>query len=856
MTSCKYARVIVDVPNSNVDRPFDYRIPDKISQDVGLGSKVVVPFGTRHVEGFVMELLDATDFSQVKDIISCQNDVPRIPQDLVKLAAWMSSEYMCFGIDSLKTMLPVGGGKRLRKFIKTVSFEIASLQDYEDESLISVLKCISDLEQPVKWDIAKEHVIDVLNITEDKFKQNITALSTMGLLNIETDLKKLKVKPKLVSAVRLINPEKITNCFESIKKKKPAQADSLVKLFNFYEETQEGKYENLIAVGVLESELKISYSTIRSMVKSGFLEEGKVEVKRDPMEGISSANVKRPELTYDQKICVDEIINAIDTKKINPVFLLHGVTGSGKTEVYLNILEHVVNNGRQGILLVPDIALTPQIVDTVRSRFGRRVAILHSALGQGERFDEWNRARDGSVDVVVGVRSAIFAPLSKLGVVILDEEHDASYKQDESPRYHAREIAIKRAELAGAVVVLGSATPSIESYYRAEEKIFSKLELPKRIDDKKMPHINIVDMREELKKGNRSVLSVPLQLALEDRLKAGEQSILFMNRRGFSTFVLCRECGYVVTCPNCDVSMVYHSSAKKMSCHYCDHVESIPDKCPKCSGTNIRYFGAGTERIEDEVLKLFPQARVRRMDFDTTRKKGSHREILNSFKAKEFDILVGTQMIAKGLDIPNITLVGVVAADTALNLPDFRAAERTFQLISQVAGRSGRGKKEGSVIVQTYNPEHYSIIYAKNHDYKGFYEKEIPLRKQRGYPPMCSIVRILLSSEEQDFLISISKKLACFLHTEINGEITTDSDEELMDMIICGTPKDGDVEIIGPQPAPIPRIAGKYRWHIVLKSTDSKRMSGLIWKAVSAARREDKDKKVMISIIPDPQSIL
>ncbi len=859
MTACRYARVIVDVPNSRVDRPFDYRVPEELSEEISLGSKVIVPFGARQVEGFVMGMTDESDFPQVKDITACQSDVPRIPEDLVKLASWMSTEYMCFEIDALKTMLPAGGGggKRLRRFINAVSFEAADLELCQDDGLRSVFECISNLNQPVEWERARECVKKTLEIPDDKFRHSVDELSCIGLVDIGTDLKKLKAKPKMASAVRLQDPEHALECYEAIKKKRPAQAEALAKLVRFYEEKLDGRYDELVAVGRLESELEISYTTVRSMVKSGLLEEGRVQVKRDPLDGFDVDEVERPVLTDEQRTCVDRIIEGMDARGDRTVFLLHGVTGSGKTEVYLRALEHAIGQGRQGILLVPDIALTPQMVDTVRARFGSRVAILHSALSQGERFDEWSKARDGSVDVVVGARSAVFAPLSNLGIVILDEEHDASYKQDEAPRYHAREIAMKRAELSGAVVILGSATPSIESYYRSEEKEFTRLSLPKRIDDKKMPTVNVVDMRAELKSGNRSVLSRELQVALDERLKAGEQSILFMNRRGFSTFVLCRECGYVVTCPNCDVSMVYHSSTKQMSCHYCDHVEEVPNKCPKCSGTSIRYFGAGTERIEEEVARLFPEARVRRMDLDTTRKKGSHREILNSFRSGEFDVLVGTQMIAKGLDIPNITLVGVVAADTALNLPDFRAAERTFQLISQVAGRSGRGTKEGLVIVQTYNPEHYSITYARDHDYRGFYDREITLRRERGYPPMCSIARILLSSEGLEGLAKVAGRLADVLRLQgKRAEIEDSEGFEDMETLICGMPKDGEVEVVGPQPAPIPRIAGRHRWHIILKSTDSAQMASLILDAVSSVRQEAKERSITISVIPDPQSIL
>ncbi len=478
------------------------------------------------------------------------------------------------------------------------------------------------------------------------------------------------------------------------------------------------------------------------------------------------------------------------------------------------------------------------------ARFGpERVAVLHSALGAGERLDEWERARRGQVDIVVGARSAVFAPVPSLGLIVVDEEHDGSYKQDESPRYHARDVAVFRAERVDATVVLGSATPSLETYSRIESGEYEVIELPRRIDDRPMPDVAVVDMRSELKAGNRTIFSRLLKARIEQTLDRGQQAILFMNRRGFSTFVLCRECGHVMTCPHCDVSLTLHGSGSRRSelvCHYCNHTERAPDVCPSCGGTHIRYFGAGTERIEDEVKKSFPEARVARMDVDTTRRKGAHRAILGAFRAGHTDILVGTQMIAKGLDFPNVTLVGVVSADTALNLPDFRAAERTYQLISQVAGRSGRGDAPGTVVVQTYSPEHYSIVAAASHDYRAFYEAEIASRREAGYPPARQMARILLRGIDE----SATARYA--------GVIARACRE-----LSCVS--DGTVEVLGPAPAPIPRIAGKYRWHLLLLSGNPKALREAA-KAGCAAREAGRGVGgaggITVSLDIEPSAVL
>lgn len=505
-----------------------------------------------------------------------------------------------------------------------------------------------------------------------------------------------------------------------------------------------------------------------------------------------------PDLIPQQEKAVRAIRAALQAGE-RKTFLLYGVTGSGKTEVYCQSVARALALNRQAIVLVPEIALTPQMIATFRSRFGERVAILHSRLSDGERYDEWMRVAQGGAGVVLGARSALFAPLSNPGLIIIDEEHEPSYKQEENPRYHARTVALHLAGEHGAVVVLGSATPSLESFSAAVRGDFQLLRMDERIEGRPLPAVCLVDMREELRQGNRGFFSRSLLLAVQKRLARGEQVILFLNRRGFATIVVCRECGLVVKCPHCDVSLTYHANGRLL-CHYCNHTAPAPAVCPDCGSKQIGYFGAGTQKIEQEVRRLFPQARVLRLDSDTTTRKGSHREILNAFRQGGADILIGTQMIAKGLDIPTVTLVGVVNADTSLHMPDFRASERTFQLLTQVAGRAGRGDLGGEAIVQTYQPEHYAVQTARNHDYEGFYQKEMAYRHSLHYPPFSHLGRFLLTGtragEVEGAINILYSKLKEFAGQE-----------------------EGELRFLGPAPAPLSRIKDYYRWHLVLKSS-------------------------------------
>jgi primosomal protein N' (replication factor Y) (superfamily II helicase) len=537
-------------------------------------------------------------------------------------------------------------------------------------------------------------------------------------------------------------------------------------------------------------------------------------------------------LTADQQIAVTHIIKTMENHE-SEVVLLHGVTGSGKTEVYLQSIQAARLLGRQAIVLVPEIALTPQMEERFLARFGNRAALVHSRLSDGERSEAWRRMRDKELDVVVGARSAVFAPFEDIGLIILDEEHEFTYKQEDNPKYHTRDVAIQRARHHGAVVILGSATPSVETYYQAHQGNYRLLELPRRVQERYLPVVDVVDMREELKKKNRSVFSGRLRNEIAARLSRGEQTILLLNRRGFSTFVLCRDCGLVLRCPHCSVSLTYHASDNTVRCHYCQHRQISPEICPVCRSHYIRYFGAGTQKVEEELVRLFPAVRVLRMDADTTTKKDSHQEILASFQRGDADVLLGTQMIAKGLDYPNVTLVGVITADTALNLPDFRAGERTFQLLTQVAGRAGRGEVSGQVIIQTYNPGHYSIQAAQTHDYRAFYQQEITVRQDLCYPPFHSLIKIVVSGDDEREVI---RRIENILQR---------AEQSASTRWIC-------MEFLGPSPAPLGRLKNQFRWQLFFKGPEKQSLHTVLVETMNEAMFAVGG----ISIDVDPVSML
>lgn len=562
--------------------------------------------------------------------------------------------------------------------------------------------------------------------------------------------------------------------------------------------------------------------------------------KRNPYKDALGDQKQIPHLTQEQEQALDRIRPRLE-KREHCVFLIHGVTASGKTEVYLQTIDICLKQGRTAILLVPEISLTAQTIHRVIGRFGaEQVAVLHSRLSLGERFDEWIRVRTGQVKIVIGARSAVFAPLSHIGVVIMDEEHETTYKSDMSPKYDTLEVAVKRARAHGAVALLGSATPSLTSAWRAEQGLFEKISLRQRYNKAPLPQVSIVDMREELKNGNRSIFSIPLYQAVTDNLTQGRQVILFLNRRGYSTFISCRECGYVMKCPDCGISLTYHKEQNAAVCHFCGYRAPIPGICPDCGSQYIRHFGTGTEKVEEAAKEMFPQASVERLDFDTSKKKGSGDQILHRFGKGKTDILIGTQLVAKGLDFANVGLVGVISADVSLNIPDFRSPERTFQLITQAAGRAGRGDLPGKVIIQSYTPDHYAITAASNQDYEAFYQQELSFRRQTGYPPFSELIQIVISSKLEEEAQREANQAADYLRRELSKNK-------------AGT-------VLGPHPAPIHKVSGQFRFQLLVKCPPGSRKTytaviGQLRHRVGVQKRQ-KGREVQFSADVNPYSFL
>ena len=668
-----YALVLVEIGVKNVDKYFTYHIPDNLEDKINIGIRVKVPFNTREISGFVIQIINEIEDNnyEVKDILEVIDNEEVLNLELLKLGEYISSKTLCSMITAYQTMLP----KALKANHKVAM-------------------------KP------KNEVVAVLN--------------------------------KDVSEIY----EYISFC--SYKK----QVEILKSII-----------ENG-SVKVISSNI----SSVTSLANKGLIKTLSREVYRYNDNTIENKHTVF--LNEEQSKVVKEVIDNLNT---NNTYLLKGVTGSGKTEVYMNIIKEVINRGMQAIMLVPEISLTPQIVSRFRQRFNDEVAVLHSGLSDGERYDEYRKIKKGLVKIVVGARSAIFSPFQNLGVIIIDEEQVTSYKQENNPKYHTRDVALFRCKYHNCPLVLGSATPSLESYARAKKGVYKLLTLNKRANNKLMPEIRIVDMKKEIR-NNYHNISLELENAIKEKLDKKEQIIILLNRRGYSSMLTCKDCGEVIKCPNCDISLTYHKTSNTLRCHYCGYGTKVQDTCPSCYGRSLTMYGLGTEKLEEELVKKF-NARVVRMDLDTTTSKKAHSKIIKDFLEQKYDILVGTQMIAKGLDFPNVTLVGVINADASLNIPDFRSSEYTYQLLSQVSGRSGRDKKEGIVIIQTLNPEHYSIKYAKDHDYDGFFNYEMRIRKKLGYPPYYYLTLIKILSRDYQLCMKEANKVGEFLRKNLPSDV-------------------------------------------------------------------------------------
>ncbi len=685
---------------------------------------------------------------------------------------------------------------------------IKEKSEYKVKKILNVQNEKIDVQniELAKW-MAKRYICNLSDCLKLMLAPGTTAKNT------ET-----RVKEKTINLITLAkDSEEIEEDIENGKIKSEKQKNVLEFLINNENATMQD----------IEIFTDCSRSIVNTLIKNGYLEVQEQKVERNPFLHKVENKTTDLKLTEEQQ-------NALDSIKDDGEYLLFGVTGSGKTEIYLQLIEKKLKDNKSSIMLVPEISLTPQTVDRFIARFGEdKIAVLHSKLSIGERFDQWNKIKEGRAKIVIGARSAIFAPVKDLGLIIIDEEHDESYKSEMSPRYDAKEIAEYIAKTNKIPLILGSATPDLKSYYKAQNGEITLLTLTKRANNSNLPVVEIVDLREELANGNKSMLSRKLQEEIHKNLLMNKQTILFLNRRGFSTFIMCRDCGYTVKCKRCDITMTYHKNENKLKCHYCGYEENVVKECPECHSKNIRYFGAGTQKLEDEVHNIFPDATTIRMDVDTVSKKNSHEEILNKFRNENINILIGTQMVVKGHHFPNVTLVGVIAADSSLNLGDFRANEKTFQTLTQVAGRAGRGEYEGKVIVQTYNPDNYAIEYSKMQDYNLFYNTEIELRKQLKYPPFCDIILIDMSAKNISELKNVAKNLHSYLKNRVINE------------------KFG-LLLYSPVPSPVEKIKDRYRWRMIIKCKYDDRVNSLLIDAFTEfINMKTKTARVNIELNPN-----
>ncbi|NQI34007.1 primosomal protein N' [Streptococcus suis] len=794
-----YAQIIVDVPLMQTDQAYTYLVSEEFEAGIVPGIRVHVPFGkgNRLIQGIVVglteELPEGTQ--DIKPIVEVLDYSPVLNQEQFWLADQMRKTVFAYKITLLKAMLPSLLNSTYDKILRPgLGLEIA-----EQESLFG----------------GRDQVrFSDLDVSEQARIMRLAQAGKILVDYVAKDKKQIKTeKWYRVNRDQLMQAEI------------PARAKKRLALKAYLlEHSDEQPLASL--------KKDFSADTLRYFQENAYIDVWEEEVSRTQAlfdkVGVSQALSLNPE----QAIAVKEILSKVGQE--SQTYLLQGVTGSGKTEVYLQVIDQVLKMGKTAIMLVPEISLTPQMTNRFIARFGQKVAILHSGLSDGEKYDEWRKIERGEAQVVVGARSAIFAPLKNLGAIIIDEEHEATYKQDSNPRYHARDVAKLRADYNQAVLVLGSATPSLETRARASRGLYGRLVLNQRANPQaRIPEVQVIDFRDYIGQHEASNFTPVLIEKIQEKLARKEQVVLMLNRRGYSSFVMCRDCGTVDQCPNCDISLTLHMDSRSMNCHYCNFQKPIPQVCPNCQSRAIRYYGTGTQKAYDELQELLPNARSLRMDVDTTKKKGAHEALLEKFGRQEADILLGTQMIAKGLDFPNVTLVGVLNADTALNLPDFRSSERTFQLLTQVAGRAGRADKEGEVIIQTYNPNHYAIAFAKNQDYEGFYQYEMSIRKSLGYPPYYFTVGLTFSHKSEDLVIKKAYETVQLLRENLTEQI----------------------QILGPTPKPIARTHNLYHYQIILKYRREEQLEQVLNRILDwTQERDNQDLRLVID--NEPQNMM
>lgn len=817
-------KITVSIAISNTTRAFDkkytYAVPEDLIGQICVGCRVLVPFGngSKVKEGFVLEINPKINLEkpiEYKYIKSVLEPYPLLKEDNIQLLEWMKRQYICTYSDVIKCMLPPGLSVKAIKNIKLVSYD--KNKTYKKANLNKIIQTLLSMDGECEY----EQLKDICQVKG--FNRYIQELCDCSAISIQESYEQ-KVNSKIIKGVTLLKSrEEVIDELENNTIKRIQHVNVLEILLD----------NEVVSVADIKRFAGVTSSVLDTLSKYGFIKYCDIEVKRNPLKNKHYEKTEPLPPTEEQAMALTILKQKFDSMQYSES-LIHGITGSGKTEVYLQLISHCFEMGKRAIMLVPEISLTPQMVERFVSRFGKRVAVLHSRLSLGERYDQWRLIIEGKVDVVVGARSAIFAPISNLGLIIIDEEHEGSYKSESMPRYNAKEVAQKRCEITNSLLLYGSATPSIETYYRAVEGKINLIEMKNRPKAAELPKVELVDMREELENGNRTPFSFRLMEELKKNIDNKQQSILFLNRRGFSTFVFCRSCGYTMKCHNCNIALTYHLKSNRLICHYCGFTVKNPEKCPSCGSVNIRYFGIGTQKIEEEVKQRLPNSSVIRMDADTIGYKNSHEQILNRFRNENINIMVGTQMIAKGHDFPNVTLVGVLAADSMLNVGDFRSSERTFQLLTQVAGRAGRGNIGGRVIIQTYNTEDYSILAACNQDFISFYKQEILIRKRLDYPPFSNIAIVVLNGRKDRAVFGVAK--------DIKNEFIEKSSQNM--------------QVLGPSRCPMPKVANKYRWRLVIKSNDIDILVDELTKMSDSILKKTKDKDVMMSIDINPYNML
>jgi primosomal protein N'' len=820
----KIAVVVINNSTREFDRKYDYIIPESLTDKVAPGVRVLIPFGGGNSlkEGFVFAVSDSSCFNNLKEISKVIDDKPVLSEKMLMLAEWMKKRYICTYSDALKCMLPAGIGVKSFKVVKLLNRQIEpdDKQTALSADSSKVLDILSDNGSQLEYEELKQlcnvrNYSKILKCLEDSCTIDICEEFTMA------------AREKTIRVASLAMPvEEVLSDIESNSVKKIQHIRVLEMLI-------ENEY---ISITDLARFAGVSTSVLDTLRKNGYIYYSDMEIIRDPVKHRVFEKTSPFVPTVQQEKALEVLNGKLNAESFSEV-LLRGVTGSGKTEVYLQLIQNAIEQGKQSIVLVPEISLTPQMVERFKGRFGDEVAVLHSRLSLGEKYDQWRMIKDRRIKVAVGARSAVFAPFDNLGIIIIDEEHETSYKSETTPKYRAADIAVQRGILDGALVIYGSATPSVENYYRTVKGDITLVEMLERANKMEMPEVHIVDMRKELEGGNRSVFSSKLSNEIDINAEKGQQTILFLNKRGYASFVLCRSCGFTAKCRFCNISMTYHSFDDRLICHYCGYTTKMPKACPKCSSSYFRQFGTGTQKVEEEIKKVFPGKSVIRMDMDTTTGKHSHEEILKAFKDQNINILVGTQMIAKGHDFPNVTLVGVLAADSLLNLDDYKASERTFQLITQVAGRAGRGELAGRVVIQTYNTEDFCITAACKHDYTGFYRQEIVIREKLGYPPFTNIAVLILSSPDDRLCYKKGEEVGVLLRKKL------------------GATSDGEL-VLGPVRAPISKIKSRYRWRLVLKCNSMDKLIDVLDETYDCFRKIKGKLEIDLSMDINPVNML